>query len=97
MRTLLVMLLFITPATAFACVTFSDCEIGSKCVKRDGSLYGICRGGRSPGNAHDKHPFYAPMDPNGTYGDTCTFNSDCGINSKCVKRRAASIGTCVKR
>jgi hypothetical protein len=92
-----VILSFVIPATASACITFSDCQIGSRCVKRSGNLYGVCKGGMSPGNAHDKHPVYDPLDPDGTYGDTCTYDSNCGVNSKCMKRRIASTGTCVKR
>ena len=92
-----VILLLALPATASACMTFSDCEIGSKCVKRGGNIYGVCKGGMSPGNAHDKRPVYDPMDPDGTYGDACTSDVNCGIASRCARRHGAGEGTCVRR
>src|SRR5579871_1502602 len=81
------------PAPASACVSFGDCAIGSKCIKRSGNLYGVCKGGPTPGNAHDKHPVYDPLDPDGTFGDACTFDSNCGVASRCARRRGASVGT----
>ena len=35
---------------ASACSFDTDCQIGSKCLKQSGSIYGICAGGMSPGN-----------------------------------------------
>jgi hypothetical protein len=82
--------LFITtiilPSTVFACSFDSDCEPGSTCAKASGSIYGVCLGGISPGNSNDREPVYAPLDINETYGDTCSFNTDCGPGSVCVKR-----------
>lgn len=79
----------------FACSFDTDCEPGSKCLKASGSIYGACVGGISPGNSNDRQPVSAPMDVNGTYGDTCSFNIDCGPGSICVKSGGIN-GTCMK-
>ena len=34
------------------------------------------------------------MDSNGTYGDTCNFNTECGVGSRCVKRGYSVTGVC---
>jgi hypothetical protein len=78
-----------------ACQFNTDCSPGSACLKASGSLYGICAGGLSPGNSNDSQPVYAPLDLNGTYGDTCSFNTDCGPGSVCVK--SGLYGTCMRR
>jgi len=80
-----------------ACQFDTDCNPGSKCIKKRGSIYGVCVGGIAPGNRNDKKPVYAPLDPHKTYGDTCQFDTDCGPGSKCVKRRGSIYGTCMKK
>lgn len=99
---------------ASACSFDLDCDIGSKCVKRSGSLSGVCVGGMNPGNANDDAPVYDPLDMNqgprgngstgdarrsqdadGTYGDTCSFDLDCGIGRKCVKESGRLYGACM--
>ena len=97
MKILLALLLCIMPGAALACMVPSDCEGGSRCVKPDGGLYGVCRGGLAPGNANDKRPVRAPgvFDPTGAYGNTCRFAADCGLTSKCKIRRSGALGTCV--
>lgn len=80
---------------ANACSFDTDCEPGSKCLKSSGSLYGVCAGGSSPGNRYDRAPVYAPTDPNRTYGNTCSFNTDCGPGSVCVKS-GGIYGTCMR-
>jgi hypothetical protein len=98
MKILFALLLFcitpvcLMPSAAFACTVTSDCEAGSRCVKPDGGLYGVCRGGFSPGNANDKRPISSFS---GIYGDTCRFDIDCGVHGKCKKRRSGVLGTCV--
>lgn len=82
---------------AFACSFDTDCEVGSKCVKKSGSIYGVCAGGMYPGNSNDREPVYAPLDLNNTYGDTCSFNTDCGPGSQCVKESGRIYGVCMKR
>lgn len=83
-------------SAAFACQFDTDCNPGSKCAKRANSLYGACVGGLNPGNSNDNQPVYSPTDPNGTYGNTCSFDTDCGPGSRCAKSTGI-YGTCVKR
>ena len=82
---------------AFACEFDVDCEPGSRCVKARGAIYGVCVGGILPGNLHDRVPVYDPLDLNGTYGNTCSFDIDCGPGSVCVKSPGSIYGTCMRR
>ncbi len=91
---LLALLLFATPA--MGCSFDTDCEIGSRCLKASGSMYGVCAGGLSPGNVNDRQPVYSPLDVNRTYGNTCSFDIDCGLGSRCVKERGAIDGVCMR-
>lgn len=84
------------PITSFACSFDTDCNPGSKCVKDRGEIYGICAGGLFPGNRNDQQPVRSSLDVNGTYGNTCSFDVDCGPSSKCAKERGAIDGVCVK-
>ncbi len=91
---LFALLLFASPA--MACSFDTDCEIGSRCLKASGSLYGVCAFGLSPGNANDRQPVYSPLDLNRTYGNTCSFDMDCGLGSRCVKGRGSIDGVCMR-
>ena len=88
--------LFVAPAISFACSFDTDCSPGSKCVKARGEIYGVCAGGISPGNKNDQQPVYSPLDLNNTYGNTCSFDTDCGPGSKCLKERGSIAGVCVR-
>jgi hypothetical protein len=79
---------------AQACMFDTDCYPGSECLKKSGSLYGVCAGGINPGNDYDDQPVYAPTDPAGTYGNTCMFDVDCGPGNACLK--SGLNGVCVK-
>lgn len=100
MRILLAVAIVLLPAIwvspADACSFDTDCEIGSKCLKSSGSLYGVCVGGQWPGNRWDREPVYDPLDPNRTYGKTCQFNTDCGPGSVCAKTSGALNGVCLR-
>lgn len=85
------------PAISLACSFDTDCSPGSKCVKGRGSLYGVCAGGLFPGNKNDQQPVYSPLDVNGTYGNTCSFDTDCGPGSKCAKQSGYIDGVCIGR
>lgn len=84
-------------STGWACQFNTDCAVGSQCVKNPGSIHGICAGGLSPGNDNDRVPVRAPMDIDNTYGDTCTFDSDCGMRNRCYKSSGSVSGVCVRR
>lgn len=99
MKTIVFLIIFmflIWTSQGLACSFDTDCSPGSKCIKASGDIYGICVGGILPGNKHDEQPVYSPTDPNRTYGDTCSFDTDCGPGSVCVKG-SGIYGTCMKR
>ncbi len=82
----LVLALLLASTPTMACSFDTDCQPGSRCLKTSGNIYGVCVGGLSPGNANDQQPASSsPLDVNGTYGNTCTFDTDCGPGSHCIK------------
>lgn len=92
---LLAVALALSPSIALACSFDTDCEPGSKCLKSSGSIYGVCAGGISPGNRNDRSPVEAPLDINRTYGNTCSFDTDCGPGSRCIKSNGSINGVCM--
>lgn len=99
MTALLVLLVTLPSTKVQACAFDLDCAIGSACLKRPGQIYGVCAGGLSPGNSHDTrpNPDPNPMDLDGTAGNTCTFDLDCGIGSRCAKTPPNILGVCISR
>ncbi len=97
MRTLIFCLALVGLAAgpALACSWDTDCEPDSRCLKSRGAMYGVCAGGIMPGNDNDREPVYAPLDPNGTYGATCSWDTDCGPGSHCLKS-GGIYGVCVR-
>jgi hypothetical protein len=87
--------LLLIPAIALPCSFNTDCQPGSTCQKPGGSLYGVCVGGMMPGNSNDRVPVSSPLDPNGSTGNTCSFNTDCGPGGECVK--SGIYGVCMRR
>lgn len=92
---------FLSFGYAGACSFNTDCEPGSRCVKSGGSLEGICVGGMSPGNKNDDAPIKDKDRPvwdiGKSYGNTCSFNTDCGPGYMCLKESGSIEGVCIKR
>ena len=95
MRLALLAFLIFSATPAVACSFDTDCAVGSTCLKASDALYGICAGGMNPGNSNDDQPVYAPLDLNRSYGNTCSFDIDCGINATCLKSSGQLNGVCV--
>ena len=88
--------LFALSVPSAACQFDTDCTPGAKCLKNSGAIYGVCIGGIQPGNNHDRNPVYDPLDPNRTVGNTCSFDTDCGPGSSCLKSSGSIYGTCMR-
>src|SRR4029077_16951263 len=87
---------FFISTMAWACEFDTDCEVGSKCVKPTGSLYGFCAGGLQPGNSNDQQPARDPLDPVGTSGKTCQFDVNWGPGHVCAKDPSSIYGVCLR-
>lgn len=92
---LAICVLVITATASLACSFDTDCQAGSHCLKSSGSIYGVCAGGLFPGNTHDQQPVHAPLDLDRTYGNTCSFDIDCGVSNRCVKSSGSITGVCM--
>ena len=92
-----VVLVTVISGASFACQFDTDCYPGSKCIKSSGNIYGVCAGGLNPGNSNDQQPVNSPTDPNGTTGNTCSFDTDCGPGSICYKSNGSIYGTCLHK
>ena len=94
MKWMIAIILALYPLQASACRSDVDCMGGSKCQKSQASLYGVCAGGRFPGNAYDRQPAKDTLDPYGTAGKTCSLDSDCGLGNRCAQG-AETYGVCL--
>jgi hypothetical protein len=97
MKKYLLLLLFVLSSSSYACSFDTDCEVGSKCLKQRGQIEGVCIGGLFPGNKNDRAPVKDWLDLNGTAGNTCSFDIDCGPGSACIKSRGAIEGVCLRK
>ena len=91
-----IFLLFISP-TALSCRFNTDCEVGSKCIKQSGKLEGFCAAGMKPGNKYDKKPYSDTLDITKKVGNTCSFDTDCGVGNYCAKESGYIKGVCMNR
>jgi hypothetical protein len=94
---LIVFVALTLPYTSFACQFDTDCAVGSHCVKKSGQLEGYCAKGLSPGNDNDRKPYRDPLDISGKVGNTCSFDTDCGVGNECYKESGSIKGVCIKR
>lgn len=95
LKFLIVAVLVLIPSISYSCQYDIDCSFGSKCVKSRHQMYGVCVGGFNPGNSNDRKPARFTRDMDGTYGNTCQFNTDCGIRNKCYKSSGRLYGICM--
>lgn len=98
MRKLFSILLFgLFSMPAICCQFDLDCEIGSKCIKQAGKLDGVCVAGMNPGNKYDRKPFSDSLDISRKVGNTCSFDTECGVGNYCAKQSGQLQGVCLKR
>jgi len=93
----LALLLLLYAIPAFPCQFDTDCSVGSKCLKKSGQLDGVCVAGMQPGNDYDKKPYRDTLDISKKVGDTCSFDTDCGVGNSCVKEGGQLKGVCLKK
>jgi hypothetical protein len=93
-RKLLIALPLLWPAAGLACSLDSECAPGSICLKASGSASGVCIGDLSVGNQSGQPSEDVPLDPSGTSGKKCSFDTDCGTGSRCVKSSTID-GVCI--
>ena len=51
----------LTTSAALACRSDADCNVGGKCAKPMGSIYGVCAAGLVSSNNHSAQPVQAPQ------------------------------------
>lgn len=93
--------LALVSTAAVPCTFNTDCNVGSKCVKERVGQPGICVGGLEPGRPRDQPPPRDVMrdyrDLNGTRGERCSFNVECGVGAMCLKESGKLYGVCLPK
>ena len=91
----IILIAIIAITSLWSCQFDTDCNPGSKCLKSGYSIYGSCVGGINPGNSNDQQPVKYYNDLSGNKGNTCQFNTDCGVGGNCMKSGYSIYGTCM--
>ena len=89
---------FVRPAFSvpLTCMNDHECEENQRCIKTNGSFLGVCKEGQWPEKVKNKRSTFAPLDVDGTDGDACRIDKDCGFVNKCVKETDSAFGICLR-
>jgi len=95
---ILVMLFCSAPINGYGCLFDTDCfAVGSKCIKEEASIEGLCKGGLGSGNSdynEERPEFFPNLDASSS--DTCSFDTDCEVDQRCIKKVGTIYGVCMK-
>jgi hypothetical protein len=101
-------LALLASSSAFACRYDIDCRPGAKCVKNSGNMFGACKSAGVIGDARmfeglergaDKKGAdrkQSKLNPNHTYSQSCTFDSECSLSYRCSRITGGRTGLCVR-
>jgi len=98
LRVMFLVVLFVSSGVnGYACLFDTDCvAVGSKCVREENSINGICKGGLGSGESYNEErpDFFPNLDATNT--DTCSFDTDCEVDQRCMKEIGTIYGVCMK-
>lgn len=96
MQKIVVLTSILWSAVAFPCSFDTDCDVGAKCVKSGYGIYGVCVGGGNYGRGapRDRGRDYEYDSYGSKRGNSCSFNTECGVGGTCLKAGSSLYGTC---